>query len=609
MLARVGRLYTTHKKTIGALVVASIFSVVTVYATPPSSPYTTGETLDPTCAPGATNCSVTISQWNNVTGGVSYADGFVGIGTAAPDESLHIYVGNNRGIKLERSDNARYSLIRVNPEGGLEYNSAVGVTGLRHDLQVAGSTAIGIDASSNVGIKNVSPVYDLDVTGDINFTGDLYKNGVLFGGGGGGSSPLTTKGDVYTHNGTTDARLVVGTNGQVLLADSATTTGLRWGSIPTLIGSTSTLGFETWVGTSAAGLGTASTNSTVFIGINSGVNATNASGGIFIGINAGHSATNAGSSTFVGTNSGFQATEADLSTFIGSGSGNSATNADESVFVGSGAGNLAVEGTNSTFVGSTAGYHSTNAANSIFIGNDAGYEDTVDNTSGTSSILIGNNSSTGGFENSIALGTGAINTASNELMIGGTMLIDSTRINGSAGTQCTITTGTGINCTSDERLKTNITDLDDTALDKLQDVRTVHFNWLGKPNSPLQVGFIAQNLETVFPELVTTDSDGYKGVYYAQMTPILVKAIQELDVKVSLLSGDESASVFDGIRTWLANTSNNIAKIFAKEVQTQKLCITDGTTETCITKEELDRILNTRISERSVELSAQQMSQ
>lgn len=43
-------------------------------------------------------------------------------------------------------------------------------------------------------------------------------------------TPLTTKGDLFTFT-TVDARLGVGTNGQVLIADSAEPSGLKWGAI------------------------------------------------------------------------------------------------------------------------------------------------------------------------------------------------------------------------------------------------------------------------------------------------------------------------------------------------------------------------------------------
>jgi len=45
-----------------------------------------------------------------------------------------------------------------------------------------------------------------------------------------GASPLTTKGDLYTYS-TTNARLGVGSSGQVLMADAAAVTGLRWATL------------------------------------------------------------------------------------------------------------------------------------------------------------------------------------------------------------------------------------------------------------------------------------------------------------------------------------------------------------------------------------------
>jgi hypothetical protein len=61
------------------------------------------------------------------------------------------------------------------------------------------------ELTGNVGIgKSSSATYSVDVSGNINMSGDLYKNGVLFtgGGGGGGSSQWTTSGsNIYYQTG------------------------------------------------------------------------------------------------------------------------------------------------------------------------------------------------------------------------------------------------------------------------------------------------------------------------------------------------------------------------------------------------------------------------
>lgn len=81
--------------------------------------------------------------------------------------------------------------------------------------------------SANPTLAAGEPGFETD-TGKFKIgDGATAWNSLAYLGGGGGSSPLTTKGDVYGYD-SADARIPVGTDGDVLTADSAQTLGLKW---------------------------------------------------------------------------------------------------------------------------------------------------------------------------------------------------------------------------------------------------------------------------------------------------------------------------------------------------------------------------------------------
>ena len=342
------------------------------------------------------------------------------------------------------------------------------------------------------------------------------------------------------------------------------------------------------------GAGSNATNASfsIFLGQGSGQNATSATGSSFIGRSAGSNATNASNSSFIGLNAGLNATGASSSNFMGRNAGSSASAASEATFIGNNAGRDATNAAYSTFLGTGAGFGAINARNSIIIGAGAGQDSVLNNTGNSLdySIIIGNAATADGFSNSIALGAYATNTASNQFMIGSTTrTIDTTIWKGSASTTCTLTTGTGMACSSDERLKTNIIGLTTDTLDKLLNVKTVTYNWLQNPTSKTQIGFLAQDLEQYFPELVATDSNGMKSVYYSQMTPILVEAIREMNLKIITLNDMTQPNTWrDSLIAWMGNVENGIGQFVAGTIKARnQVCIDD----VCMTKNQLRTLL------------------
>lgn len=96
---------------------------------------------------------------------------------------------------------------------------------------------------------------------------------------------------------------------------------------------------------------------------------------------------------------------------------------------------------------------------------------------------------------------------------------------------------TGINETSDARLKKNIQPIE-SALEKVAEMNGVTYKWRRKtyPEMNLergtQYGLIAQELEEIIPEVVDTDNEGWKSVEYSHLVPVLIEAIKELNATV-----------------------------------------------------------------------------
>jgi hypothetical protein len=93
---------------------------------------------------------------------------------------------------------------------------------------------------------------------------------------------------------------------------------------------------------------------------------------------------------------------------------------------------------------------------------------------------------------------------------------------------------TGSMC-SDVRLKKNIEPLplDDSILDRVMGLQAVTFQWKHRDDGKRQIGLIAQDVEEVFPEVVTTPDDDFceKGLLATGLDAVLVEAIKELKVE------------------------------------------------------------------------------
>ncbi|WP_276358738.1 tail fiber domain-containing protein, partial [Daejeonella sp. H1SJ63] len=133
---------------------------------------------------------------------------------------------------------------------------------------------------------------------------------------------------------------------------------------------------------------------------------------------------------------------------------------------------------------------------------------------------------------------------------------------------------TGINETSDIRWKKDITTVEG-ALAKVMAMRGVNYNWRKDEfpdknfESDRQLGLIAQEVETIVPEVVRTDDKGFKTVEYSKLVSLLLEAIKDQQKLISKQESDISALKSEVGKAEIMQAEINEIKAILKSMDTQ----------------------------------------
>jgi hypothetical protein len=285
---------------------------------------------------------------------------------------------------------------------------------------------------------------------------------------------------------------------------------------------------------------------------------TTASNNTAVGYQAGYSNTTTPHNTFLGNVAGYNTITNGYNTFVGSYAGYSVTTGTQNTFLGVtttggyGAGYLVTTGSKNTIIGAyngnQGGLDIRTASNYIVLsdgdGNPRGYfagaqYNQTSNLSSDTIFNLVNSASTNPYGMVIGFSGAAPNNTSQYFL----QCYDTGNSRLFIYSNGTVSNRTGTyNTISDAKLKENIVDAT-PKLDKLMNVKVRNYNLIG--DELKQIGFVAQELETIFPALIDNVPDldenkqptgeVTKGVKLTVMIPILVKAIQELKAEVDSL--------------------------------------------------------------------------
>ena len=72
---------------------------------------------------------------------------------------------------------------------------------------------------------------------------------------------------------------------------------------------------------------------------------------------------------------------------------------------------------------------------------------------------------------------------------------------------------------------------------KLSTITPIYFEFKADQKKTRKVGLLAQEVQSVCPEIISTDPKGFLGMSYQDIVPLLVKAVNELTERVTILEG------------------------------------------------------------------------
>ena len=182
------------------------------------------------------------------------------------------------------------------------------------------------------------------------------------------------------------------------------------------------------------------------------------------------------------------------------------------------------------------GYHTTASGE---FSTAMGYYTTASGTASTAmgnittasdfaSVVIGQFNSSG---SSVTSSASSFNTANTAFVIGNGANADNRTDALTVLFDGTTTIAGDLSINSDARLKANIISLGST-LAKLLQIDGKTYTMKKDENKKQKIGVLAQDIEKVFPELVS-ESNGVKSVNYQGLVPVLINALKEQDNKMN----------------------------------------------------------------------------